>query len=175
MDFYSFLYWLEGTGIAYWMTTSWFAFPFIEAFHVIGLALVFGTVAIVDLRLLGVPSTKRPFTEIAAEALRWTWLGFAISVITGLMMFVEKASTYFDNNAFRIKMILLLLAGINMIIFELLIVKTVKNWDVNTRVPLAAKIAGSLSLLFWTGVIIFGRQIGFTIGVNDAVAALGGF
>ena len=173
MNIESFLQGLASSGLGTFMNTQAGAFGFVESLHVMALALVYGTIMIVDLRLLGMPSTKRPFTEIAAEALKWTWAAFALAVVTGALLFITNPILYFGNTEFRVKMVLLLLAGINMAIFELNIVKSVANWDVDKPVPFAGRMAGTLSLLLWTGVIIFGRMIGFAAAAAGPFAALG--
>jgi len=166
MDLTELMYSIQDSGIAQYIATNRIAFPLIESLHVISLTLVFGTIAIVDLRLLGVPSSRRPFTDIAAETLKWTWIAFAIAVITGLLLFSSNASSYYINTPFRWKMVLLVLAGINMLIFEVAIVRTVHKWNKDVPVPTIGRVSGTFSLLFWTGVIVFGRWIGFTMGMS---------
>jgi hypothetical protein len=174
MDMASFLTSIEAMPLAQWLNLTSGAFAFVESLHVVGLALVYGTIFIVDLRLLGYPNTRRPFTEIAAETLRWTWAGFALAAVTGSLMFITNAVFYFGNFEFRMKMLLLVLAAANMVIFEFFTVRSVKSWDSNEPVPLAGRIAGLLSILFWTGVIIYGRLIGFAASaMEDPFAALG--
>jgi hypothetical protein len=163
MNITAFLDALESSAIAAWIRESLYAFPIIESFHVIGLTMVFGTIAIVDLRLLGLASAHRPFTRVAGDIVKWTWAAFALTVSTGLLMFITNASVYFHNLQFRLKMVLIAVAGLNMLIFELTAGRTVHRWDKNQAAPFAGKLAGVLSLLFWIGVIFLGRWIGFTI------------
>jgi hypothetical protein len=157
------LEWLEGTGLASWMTTNRFAFPVVDAAHVLAVVTVFGTILIVDLRLVGLAWMRRSFHSVAAEMLKWTWLAFALAVASGLMMFMEKATSYFDNPQFRVKMLLILIAGINMLIFELIIRRRMATGWESGRPPRAAILAGLLSIVFWIGVIFLGRWTGFTI------------
>src|SRR5215470_11060761 len=109
---------LESSQLAGRIRDSLYLFPFIESFHVLGLTMVFGTIAIIDLRLLGIASTQRSFRKVAADVLKWTWAAFALTVTTGLLMFITNADVYFHNAYFRTKMVLLILAGINMFVFE---------------------------------------------------------
>src|SRR6476619_4274999 len=95
---------LESTGLATRIRESLYLFPLIESSHVIGLTMVFGTIAIIDLRLLGIASTKRPFTRIASDVLKWTWAAFALAVTTGLLMFITNAGVSYHNFYFRSKM-----------------------------------------------------------------------
>src|SRR6185369_12790555 len=98
---------LEATALATKIRDSVFLFPMLESTHVIGLALVFGTISIIDLRLLGLASTQRSFQRMASDILKWTWAAFVLTALTGLLMFTTNASLYYHNLYFRIKMLLL--------------------------------------------------------------------
>jgi hypothetical protein len=136
-------------------------FPTIETVHVFALVLVVGTIMTVDLRLLGLANKERPFSQVAAEMLPWTWTAFAIAALAGMLMFSSKALTYYGNIPFRLKMACLLLAGINMAMFHWLGTRQLAAWD-RGRPPRAAKLAGGASLLLWTTIVAAGRWIGFT-------------
>jgi len=136
-------------------------FPTIETVHVFALVLVVGTIMTVDLRLLGIANKDRPFSEVASEMLPWTWAAFAIAALAGMLMFSSKALTYYGNIPFRFKMVCLLLAGINMVMFHWLGTRHLEAWD-RGRPPRAAKLAGGASLLLWTTIVAAGRWIGFT-------------
>lgn len=164
MDIQTLLDQLEASSVAQFMQTSAWAFPTVESIHVIAITIVFGVIAIVDLRLLGVASRSRRFTEVARDCLHWTWAAFGLAVISGCVMFATNAHTYFDNGWFRLKMLFLLLAGINMLVFELITVRSVAQWDDGTAtLPNSVRVAGFLSISFWIAVIVCGRWIGFTL------------
>jgi uncharacterized membrane protein len=129
---------------------------------VVGLALVFGTIAVIDLRLLGLASTHRPFRTMASDILKWTWIAFTITFVTGGLMFTTNATVYVHNPVFQAKMAVLLLAGINMGIFELTTGRSSRQWDTSPSPPAAAKTAAIISLTLWISVIFLGRWIGFT-------------
>jgi len=165
MDISTVLKAIEASGIATWIRNSLYAFPLIESFHVIGLTMTFGTIAIVDLRLLGLASAHRPFTRVA-EVLKWTWAAFGLTVLTGALMFITNASVYFSNLQFRWKMALLALSGLNMLIFDRVCGRNVRRWDNDRDAPPAGKLAAVLSLILWISVIFVGRWIGFTTTGN---------
>jgi uncharacterized membrane protein len=162
MNISSMLEWLQTTSVAVQIRDSLYAFPLLESVHVIGLALVFGTIAILDLRLLGVASTNRAVSRILADVLTWTWVAFVVTAVTGGLMFMTNAVVYFNNTFFRAKMILLVLAGVNMLVFELTARKTMAEWDTDRSAPPIGRVVATLSLLIWVGVIVTGRVIGFT-------------
>jgi hypothetical protein len=162
MNIATILAFLESSGLAETIRTSAYLFPVIESFHVVALTIVFGTIAIVDLRLLGLASRRRPFTRVAADILKWTWAGFALSVVTGSLLFISNADVYYHNFYFRSKMMLLALAGLNMLIFELTAARSVHRWDKDQAAPRAGRAVAAMSLVIWITVIFCGRWIGFS-------------
>jgi hypothetical protein len=162
VDLTSSLAWLQGSALAGRIRDSLFLFPLLEATHVIGLALVFGTIAVIDLRLLGVASRERSFQRMASDILKWTWAAFAVTALTGALMFITNAAVYFHNTSFRVKMLLLVLAGLNMLVFELTAGRTIRQWDEAPSAPPIGKAVATLSLVLWIAVIFAGRIIGFT-------------
>ena len=170
MNIVDFLALLEAIPLASRLRESLYLFPLVESVHVIGLTMVFGLIGIIDLRLLGVASTRRPFDRIASDVMKWIWAAFALTAATGLLMFITNAAVYYDNFYFRMKMLLLVLAGINMLVFELTAGRALHSWNENPAAPPAARTAAALSILIWLGVIFMGRWIGFTTAqVNAAV------
>jgi len=101
--------------------------------------------------------------------LRLTWAAFGVAVVTGALMFSANANTYFENTAFRLKMLALLGAGLNMAIFQRMTFRTVGAWNTDALPPLAGRVAGVLSILVWLSVIFFARWIGFTKGYHFEV------
>jgi len=162
MDIAAILKSLETTALAGRIRDSLFLFPLIESTHVIGLALVFGTIGIIDLRLLGLASTERPFQRMWSDILKWTWAAFALTALTGALMFITNAGVYYHNFFFRTKMLLLALTAVNMLAFDLTARRTVDRWDRAPSAPRAGKAVAAVSLVLWIGIIFMGRIIGFT-------------
>jgi hypothetical protein len=154
---------LETSPFGHAVRVNGLLFPWIESVHVLAVVLVVGTISIVDLRLLGLPSREKAVRRLTAEVLPYTWGFFALAVVTGFLMFASSASTYAADFPFRMKMLLLVAAGINMVLFHLLPYRTVHLWDVLTHPPRGAKIMAGLSLSLWIAIVCFGRWVGFTI------------
>jgi hypothetical protein len=93
--------------------------------------------------------------------LPWTWTSFAIATIFGVILWASKPIKYFEIAFFDVKMVLILLAGINMLIFEYVTSKGIGRWDREPTPPVSVRVAGSLSLAFWISVVICGRFVGF--------------
>jgi uncharacterized membrane protein len=159
----AYLEWLQALPWAVFIHKRAWAFTTVEVVHVFAVSLVIGTIAIVDLRLLGLASTRRPFTELSKQILPFTWAAFVLAVIAGVFLFISRAAEYFVNPAFWIKMSLIVIAGINMMIFEFITVRDVQKWSLNPTPPPAARLAGGVSIACWILVIAFGRLIGFTL------------
>jgi hypothetical protein len=159
----------QNSALSEWLRTSLKAVAIVNAIHVVSIATVFGTIFLVDLRLLGYPHVQRSFSRMHHELLRWTWGAFGVSAVTGVLMFMVNAVTYHRNTAFWLKMITMVLAGINMFIFERITMKSAGSWDKGVMPPPAARLAGALSIVFWIAVIVFGRWIGFTKGYDFAI------
>lgn len=161
MDILAFMFELESTPLANWIDITRGVYTIIESFHVLAVALVFGTIFVVDLRLLGLAWNSRRFTEVSRDLLRITWAGFALAIVSGSLLFITNAGFLYENFEFRTKMLMLFLAGINMLVFELYTVKSVSRWDLTVPPPPAVRFAGAASIVFWAAVVVFGRLIGF--------------
>jgi hypothetical protein len=154
--------WLQNLDFATQIRESGWLFPTIETIHVLALVLVVGSIMTVDLRLLGVGNRGRSLSALSQEMLPWTWCAFGVAALAGFLMFSSKAVDYYGNAPFRLKMICLLLAGINMTYFNLVTRRDAGDWDLG-RPPANARFAGGASLLLWVTIVAAGRWIGFTI------------
>ena len=137
-------------------------FPIVETLHVISLAMVFGSIVMLDLRLVGATSRNSAVSRLSGEVLPYTWGAFICAVVTGTLLFVSKAHVYFYNPQFQFKFLCMFLAGVNMAVFHFGAYRHVPEWDEKHPPPRAARLAGTLSIALWIGVIFFGRWIGFT-------------
>jgi len=157
------LQWLQTTGFATAIREGDTLFPWIECVHVLTITFVVGSIAAVDLRLLGLASRDRRFSRLNAEIVPLTWAAFAVALTSGFLLFSAKAVQYGANLSFELKMGLLLLAGLNMTVFQLLTFRGVAAWDAGPSTPPSAKLAGALSLTLWIAIVACGRTLGFTM------------
>jgi hypothetical protein len=160
-DLATFWKWLEQTALGSTVRESLWLFPAIETVHLLGMAALVGTITVFDLRLLGWVMRRDRVTDLGRRLLPWTWVGFAVQVVTGVILFSSEAVKVGTNPAFRLKMVLILLAGIHALIFHWTVYRRVAIWDDSAVLPLGAKIAGSTSILLWVGIVAAGRFIGF--------------
>lgn len=156
-----FCQWLDQSSVGMAIRQSLWLFPAIETVHLLGMAALVGTIGVLDLRLLGWVARGRPVSEMAGRLIPFAWLGFVAQVITGALLFSSEAVKIYGNPAFRLKMLLLLLAGLQALIFQTVISGKLAAWDERESLPVLAKVAGLSSLLLWVAIVTAGRFIGF--------------
>ena len=169
--FESFFHWLSwelgkgsAPGAESWSQLIHESFNFwniMEGTHLITVGLFFGTILMVDLRLLGLLFRKVPVSEVSDRVLPMTVVGFLTLIVTGFLAFMSKPEEYYHNLFFRTKMLVLLLAVINLAVFHFKVQKTQTAWDKAESPPRAAKISAVISLVSWLLVISCGRLIAY--------------
>jgi hypothetical protein len=160
-DLPTFCKWLEQTAVGSTVRESLWLFPAFETLHLLGMAALVGTITVFDLRLLGWLMRRDRVSDLGGRLLPWVWAGFAVQVVTGGILFSSEAVKVGANPAFRLKMVLILLAGVHALIFHWTVYRKVATWDDSPVVPFGAKIAGFTSILLWVGIVAAGRFIGF--------------
>jgi hypothetical protein len=138
--------------------TGWY--PLLESIHVLTAMFVVGSILFVDLRLMGLVAMRYSAARFTAELLAWTWVSFAIAVMTGLGMFMTRAGLYVMNPAFQVKLLLLGLAAVNMLIFYYVGKRNNAGLNAAPVTSFAARLAGGTSLTLWIGVTLAGRWTG---------------
>jgi hypothetical protein len=138
-------------------------FPWIELAHVFAITTVFGSILLVDLRLIGLAGRDYPLGSLNRAIVPVTWVAFAIAAITGGLLFMSNPVSYYANVYFRVKMLLMLGAGLNMAVFHLLTMRAAAQGPEATVPSTGVRIAGLVSILIWVTVVVCGRWIGFTM------------
>jgi hypothetical protein len=157
----SFFEWMADLQWSVDLHESQYAYSIIESVHVWTMALFFGLVAMFDLRLLGFTMRQVPVSEVIRRLQPWTIAGFVVMVISGSLLVFAIPLRSYQNIFFRGKMLLLLLAALNIWLFHSRVFPKVVGWDVDAIPPRAARIAGALSLAIWIGVVFSGRMIAY--------------
>jgi hypothetical protein len=158
---YNFCVWLQLSSTGRFMQNSLWPFPAMETLHIIGIVLLVSSVSILDLRLLGVMLKQQPVSVLTKRILPWAWVGFSIQVTSGFLLFATEPEKLYSSEPFRLKMLMIVLVGVNALLFHSLVYRDVESWDTRADTPLGAKIAGSFSILLWIGIITAGRWIAF--------------
>ena len=152
-----FLHWVEATPLAIFISQSSYGFSALDMVHVAAISVVFGMIAILDLRLSGAAFSDFSVTDLASQVLPWTWAAFVVAAVTGLLMFIGQAVKYSVNFAFLVKISLMVLAGLNMLLFHFITFRGVGKWDHGVPTPWSARLAGALSVMIWIAVAAYGR------------------
>ena len=156
---------LEASGLGQAMRQWLWLYPSVEVVHLVGIALLFGSIAVLDLRLLGL-SRHIPVRVLARHVLPWTAASFVLIIPSGFLMFTAHASEFIESEVFILKMLLIMAAGLNAALFHAITFRTADVWDTEEMrrlpPPPSARLAGALSLLLWISVIACGRLLAYT-------------
>ena len=154
--------WLGNTSASIALRESLWLYPVVESAHVLSLTLFVGLSVLWDLRLLGLVLTTVRITDIQQRLMPWIVGGFGLMVITGVVLFCGDPVRFYLNVFFRIKAVLLILAGLNAYYFHVSTAGSdLTAWDLEPATPYRARLAGGVSLVAWAGIITAGRMIAY--------------
>lgn len=154
-----FLAWLQGTALATAVAETIWAYPLLETLHALGMAMLLGSLGLTNLRVLGY---RRELPLLGTQdLLPLAWLGFTINAVSGLALFTSDAIYFFSSYTFRIKLVLIALAGINAVLLghKLFHAPAASAGIVASA---GAKWLAGASLVFWVGAAVAGRLIAYT-------------
>jgi len=161
MSLLEFCRWLAETPWSIALHESLYMYSIVESVHVLTLTLFVGLAAMLDLRLLGLTMRRVPVNEAVERLMPWMKFGFIVMVITGLLLFYAIPVRTFQSVWFRAKLVFLLLAGVNVLVFHSGIYRSVAQWAKEAIPPKRARMAAIFSLLLWAGIVIAGRMIAY--------------
>ena len=159
MDLNAVVNWMSETALSGWVTGSPWLWPGLETLHFFGLSVLIGGLVIMDLRVMGY-KFGLPL-GVVYQIMPLVFAGFAINACTGFLFVMGDPHRYAVNYAFKVKMVLLLCAGLNALWFSWKISPQMKNWTEDTEGSRSIKFVGAASLILWFGVGIHGRLITF--------------
>ncbi len=153
--------WLGQTQWSIALHESMYAYTWIETAHVIGITWFVGTIMMVDLRLLGLAWQPVSISQMSARILPWTVAGFVLMLVTGLLLFYAIPVRTWHSIWFRAKVVLLLLAALNIWTFHYRVERNRATWDNAPHPPLGVRVSAAISLCVWLAVIVLGRMIAY--------------
>ena len=153
--------WLGSTHGSIALHESIWVYPIVESVHVLTLTLFLGLAVIVDLRLLGASLSATPVSQVMRRLGPWMLAGFTVMVVSGTLLFYAAPVRTYSNIFFRLKMTFLLLAGLNVAVFHFTTSRTMSQWDLDSRPPIRARLAGAVSLGLWAAIAVCGRMIAY--------------
>jgi hypothetical protein len=155
-----FFLWLRDSWIGTGIRESLWLFPVLYTLHIFGVVILVGATSALDLRMLGLVMRQEPVSDTADLLLPWAKAGFAAQVVTGTFLFIAQADELSRNIAFQLKMVLVLLAGLNVLIFHWTAYRDVRNWP-RDATPAGARFSAVFSLTCWFGIVAMSRLIAF--------------
>jgi len=155
--------WMQNSDIGTGIRESIWLFPIVEATHVLALAFSVGVLVWFDLRLMGWGMKHQPISQVHKQMMPLAFGGFVVMFITGVLLFWSEAEKCYLSGFFRAKVVFLVLAGLNAGFFELSTKKTIEDWDKYPIPPVKARMAGLVSIISWTAVIIAGRATAYNL------------
>ena len=161
MSLLPFCQWLADTQGSIALHESLYMYPLVESVHVLTLCLFVGMAVMLDLRLLGWTLTGVPVSQVTDRLVPWMKAGFVVMVVSGAALFYAIPVRSYQNIFFRVKVVMLILAGLNAFVFHANVHKRVAEWDNVPRPPKAARLAGAFSLALWIGIVVAGRMIAY--------------
>lgn len=156
-----FCQWLAETPGSIALHESIWGYPIVESIHVLTLCIFLGLAVVIDLRLMGIVFRGTALSDLTRSFAPWLFGGFAVMVITGVLLFYAIPVKTYLNIFFRIKVVLLILAGLNAGYFHRTIDRHRAEWERDPVPPFRARLAGALSLFFWAGIVVAGRMIAY--------------
>ncbi len=159
----SLLAWLHDTAFSTMMRESVWAEPIVETVHVLTLSVFLGFVLLLDLRLLDLALRRQRVAELFRQLNPGLFGGFAVMVVTGLMLFAGDPVAFYSTLFFKLKMIMLILAGVNVLVFNVTVGRRLAEWDGAGHTPWGAKAAGLVSFVLWVAIVAAGRGIAYTL------------
>jgi len=155
----SLLGWIESTNLSIAIREGALPYPIIGGVHLLGIALFGGMLLVTDLRLLGWAMRRRPLSDILDQLRAWKRLGFVMVAASGLLLAWAEPQKLYRSPAFWVKISLLALVGVHAIVFRARVYGNTARRDVVETAE--ARLAASISLLLWAGLIVSGRLIAF--------------
>ena len=161
MSLPSFARWLAGREWAQDFAGSAYFYPIVLATHLVCIAVFGGMILITNLRLLGWTLKSESISDVVGRLRIWKRIGFTVMITCGLLLAGSEADKYYNNPFFWIKMTLLTLIGVHGLAFRRSVYRNTAELDRAPVPPRQARLAASLSLILWIGVVCFGRLIGY--------------
>ena len=157
MSLLALIQWLNETPLSVYLRESELAFPLTEAIHLIGVGISVGAIMWVDLRLMGLTMRRERVSDVVGRLEPWAVFGFVVMFVSGILLFLGKPEDYYNAFPFRLKIAVMLLAGVNLLYFHTSVYPRVGGWDDAPATPRAARIVGFVSATVWAVTIVLGR------------------
>jgi hypothetical protein len=155
---------VAGSPLNTWIVSSYQVWPALEIIHFLGITLLFGGLLVIDLRMAGYVKSINPVTVYKLVPV--VVLGFSLCLVTGILFFYGDPATYAGNLMFQLKVLLIMIAGLNVLLYNWKVSPLMVTWTSSTPSPAIAKLVAYASLGIWTAVLLCGRLIPYISGYS---------
>jgi len=135
-------------------TTGWM-YASVSVVHYLTMFWFIGSMAVVDLRVMGVAARKRNLGELSAQLFPWAWTGLVVALISGFLMFTADAGDWAPDPVFHVKLVMIILS----IVFAVLVQRGIPKWTALSEIPTSAKVIAAIALLLWILTILSASEI----------------
>lgn len=149
--------WVDALPSSIAIRESVYGYPYLLTAHAVSMALFAGLIVMMDLRLLGFAFRRTPLSQVQRQLFPWQMFTMVLSAVTGAVLFYGQPLRYYGKVFFWVKMALMVVAGVNALVFHWTTYRSVAAWDSSIVPPRGARLAGAFSIAFWAGVVVFGR------------------
>jgi hypothetical protein len=146
---------LEQTGWVKTLGSTWWMYASVSVLHYLTMFWFIGSMAVVDLRVMGIAARKRSLSELAEQILPWAWTGLILAIISGFLMFATDAGDWAPDPVFHVKLGLTVLS----IVFAILVQRGAPKWAAEAEIPVSAKVIAAIALLLWILTILSASEI----------------
>jgi hypothetical protein len=157
MSLFHFVQWLNETSWSIYLRENDWPFAIIETIHILGLGLSVGTIMWVDLRLVGLAMRRERVSDVVSSLMPWAIAGFIVMFTSGALLLLSEPMKCYTRLSFRLKVVMLILAGLNVLYFHFRVERSMQDWDDAVVLPWRARMVGYASLALWLGIIVAGR------------------
>jgi hypothetical protein len=152
---------ISNTSLSVWIGSHFWAIPIIQTLHILAIAAAFGSVLMINLRILGVTGGTRTLTDTARRYIPWIWVALVVLVLTGIGMVVGEPVRELINPVFWIKMGLIVFMIVVSLGFQASVRGRVAHWEVSRDGMAAVRIGAALIIVLWCMIMVAGRWIAY--------------
>jgi uncharacterized membrane protein SirB2 len=155
--------WLSGTPVSLFIQNVLWIIPAVQCVHILAIAVVLSSVAMIDLRIFGLAGRHDSMRQTADRYIPWIWCALVVLALTGMTLITGEPVRSLTNPAFQLKMMLLLVAIVITVVFQVTVRRNASFWRESARSTAAIRVAGVLTILLWFAIAVAGRWIAYMV------------
>jgi hypothetical protein len=158
---HAFCLWLSDTPFSMVLQDVSWIIPAVQSVHIVCIAIVMGSVGLIDLRLLNITGRSQSISNLTQRLLPAVWIALVVLLVTGGLLATAEPSRSLENPAFQVKMLMIVCVGSLTFFFQSMVKGDVAFWELTPARRNTAKMTAIVSLLLWVGIVFAGRWIAY--------------